>query len=145
MQSPLLIIDKDKQMIYARKALEKNSCIIYLAADIKCLDYHTPCSLVLEAAGGQYTISCGDVLLFRNKLRPYLQNTGSIRNSSEPVFCSEETSTYIRREGAAIYLKITAYDTDDVICEMDITPEEFTGLYKAIDLRWYNRTLPVYD
>lgn len=91
-------------MIYARKVLEKNGCIIYLAADIKCLDYHTPCSLILEAAGGQCMISCGDVLLFRNKLRSYLQNIGSIRNSSEPVFCSEETSTYIRREGAAIYL-----------------------------------------
>ena len=91
-------------MIYARKVLEKNGCIIYLAADIKCLDYHTHCSLILEAAGGQCMISCGDVLLFRNKLRSYLQNIGSIRNSSEPVFCSEETSTYIRREGAAIYL-----------------------------------------
>ena len=91
-------------MIYARKVLEKNGCIIYLAADIKCLDYHMHCSLILEAAGGQCMISCGDVLLFRNKLRSYLQNIGSIRNSSEPVFCSEETSTYIRREGAAIYL-----------------------------------------
>ena len=28
-------------MIYARKVLEKDGCVIYLAADIKCLDYHT--------------------------------------------------------------------------------------------------------
>ena len=99
---------------------------------------------MLESADARYTISCGDVLFFRNRLRPYLQNTASFGQSSESVFCSEEISTYIYRDGTAIYLKIIACDTEDIICEMDITSEEFAGLYKAIDLRWYNRTLPVY-
>ena len=78
-------------MIYARKVLEKNGCIIYLAADIKCLDYHTPCSLTAD-----------------------------------------------------IYMQIISGNNDDIICSFEVTAGDLAALYKAIDLRWYNRTLPVY-
>ena len=82
-------------MIYARKVLEKDGCVIYLAADIKCLDYHTPCSLTADISGKEYTLSCGDVLLFRNALKPYVRETDKTGQSEAPVFSSEDCRTYI--------------------------------------------------
>ena len=41
-------------------------------------------------------------------------------------------------------MQITEGKSDDVICTIDVTCDELAALYKAIDLRWYNRTLPVY-
>ena len=131
-------------MIYARKVLEKNGCIIYLAADIKCLDYHTPCSLTADISGKEYTLSCGDVLLFRNALKPYVREPDKIGQSGEHVFSSEDCCTYIYREGAGIYMQITAAGRNDILCTLEVTAGDLASLYKAIDLRWYNRTLPVY-
>ena len=131
-------------MIYARKVLEKNGCIIYLAADIKCLDYHTPCRLTADISGKEYTLSCGDVLLFRNALKPYVGETDKTGQSGESVFSSEDCRTYIYREGAGIYMQITAAGRNDILCTLEVTAGDLASLYKAIDLRWYNRTLPVY-
>lgn len=131
-------------MIYARKVLEKNGCIIYLAADIKCLDYHTPCSLTADISGKEYTLSCGDVLLFRNALKPYVRETDKTGHSRESVFSSEDCRTCIYREGAGIYMQIISGNNDDIICSFEVTAGDLAALYKAIDLRWYNRTLPVY-
>ena len=119
-------------MIYARKVLEKDGCIIYLAADIKCLDYHTPCSLTADISGKEYT------------LKPYVRETDKTGHSREPVFSSEDCRTCIYREGAGIYMQIISGNNDDIICSFEVTAGDLAALYKAIDLRWYNRTLPVY-
>lgn len=131
-------------MIYARKVLAKEGCSIYLAADIKCLDYHTPCALVLKTAESEHTLSRGDVLLFRNTLRPYIQGTGDIVRSRAMIFSSEDCRTYIYRDDKCIHMEIAAGKSDDAICTIDVTGDELAAFYKAIDLRWYNRTLPVY-
>ncbi len=131
-------------MIYARKVLAKQGCSIYLAADIKCLDYHTPCSLVLKTAESEHTLSCGDVLLFRNTLKPYMQNTGETVRSRAVIFSSEDCRTYLYRDDECIHMQIASCGIDDIICTIDITGDDLAALYKAIDLRWYNRTLPVY-
>ena len=131
-------------MIYARKVLEKNGCIIYLAADIKCLEYHTPCRLTADISGQEYTVSCGDVLLFRNALKPYIRNPEKTEQRGASVFSSEDCRTYIYREGAGIYMQIISGNNDDIICSFEVTAGDLAALYKAIDLRWYNRTLPVY-
>lgn len=130
-------------MIYARKVLAKGGCSIYLAADIKCLDYHTPCSLVLKTGESEYVMSCGDVLLFRNTLKPYIQSTGAASYGREMIFSSEDCRTYIYRDDTRIYMHIAAGDSDDIICTLEVTDDDLAALYKAIDLRWYNRTLPV--
>lgn len=131
-------------MIYARKVLAKEGCSIYLAADIKCLDYHTPCVLVLKTAESEHTLARGDVLLFRNTLKPYIQGTGDIVRSRAMIFSSEDCRTYIYRDDKCVHMQITEGKSDDVICTIDVTGDELAALYKAIDLRWYNRTLPVY-
>lgn len=129
-------------MIYARKVLEKDGCIIYLAADIKCLDYHTPCSLTAEISGKEYTLSSGDVLLFRNALKPYVRSRGQAEAGRVLIFSSEDCATYIYGSEGDIYMRISA--KENTICEFKITYDELTRFYKLIDLSWYNRTLPVY-
>ena len=131
-------------MIYARKVLEKDCCSIYLAADIKCLDYHTPCRLTADISGQEYTVSCGDVLLFRNALKPYIRNPEKTEQRGASVFSSEDCRTYIYREGEGIYMQITAGGGNDILCTFEVTAGDLAALYKAIDLRWYNRTLPLY-
>ncbi len=131
-------------MTYARKVFAKGGCVIYLAADIKCLDYHTPCMLVLKTGDSEYILSRGDVLLFRNTLKPYIQDEESTLQGRTLIFSSDDCKTYIYRSDACICMQIVAGDNSDVLCTVSFCKSELKAMYKAIDLRWYNRTIPVY-
>ncbi len=134
----------DKSMIYARKVFEKYRCVIYLASDIKCLDYHTSCRLIMKAGESEYILSKGDVLLFRNALKPYIRDEQNDLQDRKLIFSSEDCHTYMHKQDAYIYMETVTTDNEHILQTVDLKKNELEAFYKAIDLRWYNRTLPVY-
>lgn len=64
---------------------------------------------------------------------------------AESLFFHRRTAAPAYTERAAgIYMQIISGNNDDIICSFEVTAGDLAALYKAIDLRWYNRTLPVY-